>query len=153
MRLSQRVKGLVTASSVSSTTKDANPTASTAPPTTTPEHVQLEVIQLTGADKVIGPTAPVPDFVAEKHAEPLEKNASAESGGPTGHGNKELELAPEGSNSAEHEVGGTSSEEKKDGEGKGDEIIYPGGAALSILTFGLCMATFVVALDNTIIGK
>jgi hypothetical protein len=34
-----------------------------------------------------------------------------------------------------------------------DEIIYPGGFQLGILTFGLCMATFVIALDNTIIGK
>ena len=152
MGLLQRVKGLATASSVSSTAKDANPTPSIASPTTTPEHVQLEVTQLTGEDKVIGPTAPVPDF-AEKHAEPLEKNASAEDGALTGHGDKEVELAPEGSNSAEHEVVGTSSEEKKDGEEKEDETIYPGGAALSLLTFGLCMATFVIALDNTIIGK
>ena len=34
-----------------------------------------------------------------------------------------------------------------------DESKYPGGFALGILTFGLCMATFVVALDNTIIGE
>ena len=33
-----------------------------------------------------------------------------------------------------------------------DETNYPKGLPLAILTFGLCMVTFVVALDNTIIG-
>jgi hypothetical protein len=33
-----------------------------------------------------------------------------------------------------------------------DEIVYPGGLQLGLLTFGLCMATFTVALDNTIIA-
>jgi hypothetical protein len=33
-----------------------------------------------------------------------------------------------------------------------DESIYPGGAVLVLLTFGLCLTTFVVALDNTIIA-
>jgi len=33
-----------------------------------------------------------------------------------------------------------------------DESKYPGGAKLAVLTFGLCMAIFVVALDNTIIA-
>lgn len=33
-----------------------------------------------------------------------------------------------------------------------DEIKYPKGFQLAILTFGLCLATFVVALDNTIIA-
>ena len=40
-----------------------------------------------------------------------------------------------------------------DGSGEEeDEIVYPGGLQLGLLTFGLCMATFTVALDNTIIG-
>jgi hypothetical protein len=33
-----------------------------------------------------------------------------------------------------------------------DEIVYPGGLQLGLLTFGLCMATFTVALDNTIVS-
>ena len=33
-----------------------------------------------------------------------------------------------------------------------DETKYPGGFKLAVLTFGLCMALFVVALDNTIIA-
>ncbi|KAL9090876.1 MAG: hypothetical protein Q9165_005084 [Trypethelium subeluteriae] len=33
-----------------------------------------------------------------------------------------------------------------------DETIYPGGFKLAILSFGLCLALFVVALDNTIIA-
>lgn len=36
--------------------------------------------------------------------------------------------------------------------GDDDESKYPGGFALTVLTVGLCFATFVVALDNTIIG-
>lgn len=39
------------------------------------------------------------------------------------------------------------------GDEEVDESKYPGGVALGILTFGLMMATFVVALDNTIIGR
>ena len=34
-----------------------------------------------------------------------------------------------------------------------DAANYPSGTALTLLTIGLCLATFVVALDNTIIGK
>lgn len=33
-----------------------------------------------------------------------------------------------------------------------DNIIYPTGFKLAMLTFGLCMAQFVVALDNTVIA-
>jgi hypothetical protein len=36
--------------------------------------------------------------------------------------------------------------------GEDDETKYPKGGPLAILTFGLCLATFVVALDNTIIA-
>ena len=38
-------------------------------------------------------------------------------------------------------------------EEEDDETKYPKGVPLAILTFGLCMALFVVALDNTIIGE
>lgn len=34
-----------------------------------------------------------------------------------------------------------------------DESKYPGGVALTIITIGLMLAAFVVALDNTIIGE
>ncbi|KAK4551814.1 hypothetical protein LTR86_010900 [Recurvomyces mirabilis] len=34
----------------------------------------------------------------------------------------------------------------------GDEFKYPSGTKLALLTLGLCLATFVVALDNTIIA-
>lgn len=36
--------------------------------------------------------------------------------------------------------------------GEDDESKYPKGGPLAILTFGLCLATFVVALDNTVIA-
>lgn len=42
----------------------------------------------------------------------------------------------------------TSTEEAEED----DESKYPKTWALATLTFGLCLATFVVALDNTIIG-
>jgi len=37
-------------------------------------------------------------------------------------------------------------------DGEDDESKYPRAFPLAILTFGLCLSTFVVALDNTIIG-
>ncbi|KAF4629471.1 hypothetical protein G7Y89_g8680 [Cudoniella acicularis] len=33
-----------------------------------------------------------------------------------------------------------------------EEVVYPGGVTLALLTFGLCLATFTVALDNTILA-
>lgn len=38
-------------------------------------------------------------------------------------------------------------------DGEEDDIVYPHGLPLALLTLGLCFATFTVALDNTIIGK
>lgn len=40
---------------------------------------------------------------------------------------------------------------ESDGESE-DEVVYPGGAQLALLTLGLCLATFTIALDNTIIA-
>ena len=54
--------------------------------------------------------------------------------------------------SAEETNNDTDNEKDEPKEAE-DETKYPGGFALGILTFGLCMATFVVALDNTIIGE
>ena len=44
-------------------------------------------------------------------------------------------------------VAGADNEEEEQ-----DDREYPGGFTLATLTFGLCLATFVIALDNTIIG-
>jgi hypothetical protein len=47
----------------------------------------------------------------------------------------------------------TATEASSAGEaGEDDESKYPKALPLAILTFGLCLSTFVVALDNTIIG-
>lgn len=47
----------------------------------------------------------------------------------------------------------TATEASTVGEaGEDDESKYPKALPLAILTFGLCLSTFVVALDNTIIG-
>lgn len=37
-------------------------------------------------------------------------------------------------------------------DGEDDESKYPKALPLTLLTLGLCLSTFVVALDNTIIG-
>ncbi len=38
-------------------------------------------------------------------------------------------------------------------DGEDDESKYPKALPLAILTFGLCLSLFVVALDNTILGE
>ncbi|PVH83078.1 MFS general substrate transporter [Cadophora sp. DSE1049] len=45
----------------------------------------------------------------------------------------------------------STSNENTDGE-EDDEVVYPGKYQLGLLTLGLCLATFTVALDNTIIA-
>ncbi|KAH8592475.1 putative major facilitator superfamily transporter [Bisporella sp. PMI_857] len=68
----------------------------------------------------------------EKHAHVTEGNASS------------------GADNAVTQNGGDTTEgSSEDGE---IDIVYPSGSKLILLTFGLCMATFVVALDNTIIA-
>lgn len=139
---------------------------STAPPsisspTTTPEPARAGVSPLTGEDKVIGPNSPVPDLVTSHRPAPSEKNGLAESGAHSERGarDRELEISPNDGNhdgnNDDKTVVGVATQENTDEEEKEkeDETVYPGGAALAVLTFGLCMATFVVALDNTIIGN
>ena len=153
----QRVKGLAAADAVPSTDRHVGHGSTTTPsissPTTTPEPVPLQVTPLIGGDKIIGPNVPVADLVASQPPAPSEKNVPSASGSH-GDRNKELELELElkGGDPGEKGVVEASNEEKKDEDETEDESVYPGGAALAILTFGLCMATFVVALDNTIIG-
>ena len=48
------------------------------------------------------------------------------------------------------DTGGETTEESGEEE---DDTVYPGGGQLALLTFGLCIATFTMALDNTIIGN
>ena len=57
----------------------------------------------------------------------------------------ETDLAPTASGATEASSVGEAGED--------DESKYPKALPLAILTFGLCMSTFVVALDNTIIGE
>ena len=59
--------------------------------------------------------------------------------------------APDGAAAAAN-AGVGQEGEKKVGEEEEDESKYPNGFALTILTVGLALATFVIALDNTIIG-
>ncbi|EWC47542.1 hypothetical protein DRE_03162 [Drechslerella stenobrocha 248] len=50
------------------------------------------------------------------------------------------------------ETAGKDGDVQTSQEEEDDESQYPGGLALAILTTGLCLATFVVALDNSIIA-
>ena len=54
--------------------------------------------------------------------------------------------------SAKPEMVVSEFEEVAENDGE-DETVYPGGLTLGLITLGLLLATFVVALDNTIIGK
>jgi hypothetical protein len=49
--------------------------------------------------------------------------------------------------------GGDTGGETTEESGEEDGTVYPGGGQLALLTFGLCIATFTMALDNTIIGN
>ncbi|KAI9708998.1 MAG: hypothetical protein M1812_007811 [Candelaria pacifica] len=100
---------------------------------------QAEGIALTGDDIVIGANAPVPDtsLGIEKEREGVIETG-IDSGQPA-------ITKPESAN----DENGQNAEGGDVGE---DETKYPGGWALGILTFGLCLALFVVALDNTIIA-
>jgi hypothetical protein len=61
------------------------------------------------------------------------------------------EDASAGTNAAMVEKSGVveGNEELGNEEEDQDNVTYPGGLQLGLLTFGLCMATFTVALDNT----
>ena len=101
------------------------------------EHDAEKGGNLTGHDVVLGPNAPVADLGLET-------------------GDEKVALDHEKSEViADHEKAEGGEDDKKDEkaqEEEEDESQYPGGYSLAILTFGLCMATFVVALDNTIIA-
>lgn len=51
-----------------------------------------------------------------------------------------LEIAPNDGSNDEKTVAGVANEENIDEEEKEDKTVYPGGAALAVLTSGLCMA-------------
>ncbi|KAI9676968.1 MAG: hypothetical protein M1817_006807 [Caeruleum heppii] len=124
------------------TAADPQPTGTitTAP---TPDHASTVVI---------GPDLPV-DLETEKTA--AHPNGTVTTGVDATLGEKHE--APHGvvaegphsastqSTSSDRNAGGSEGEEE-------DESQYPGGWQLAILTFGLAMAIFVVALDNTIIA-
>lgn len=73
----------------------------------------------------------------------------------TAHTNEKAETSDETTAELERTTT-TATEATEDSDagqpGADDETKYPKGGALAVLTFGLCLATFVVALDNTIIA-
>ena len=119
---------------------------------------------LTGDDKVIGPNAPVGILLSDKS--PPSTGSDEPSATSTQSTDlKEKPHATEQDDSKEvvvaaaEKTGNEDRVEEKEVEAardtvdeQNDDSKYPGGVTLAILTFGLCMATFVVALDNTIIA-
>ena len=87
-------------------------------------------------------------FPGADHAAATEKEVNGQASAPL----HEHYVEKPGEDVAEEKHADGGSGEGADDEAE-DETKYPGGFALAILTFGLCMATFVVALDNTIIGE
>ena len=120
-----------------------------------------QTTNLTGDDKVIGPNATVGVLQSEKSAH----LSGSDDPSTTSTQYTEAKGTPESVKSdrsrdraitPDNKVQDGILAETKEGEDTADEqdddTKYPSGTALAILTFGLCMATFVVALDNTIIA-
>ncbi|KAL8787632.1 MAG: hypothetical protein Q9195_007678 [Heterodermia aff. obscurata] len=117
---------------------------------------------LTGDDKVIGPNVPV--GILQSELSPPSTGSHEPSAAST-QSTELKENAIEQDDSKEdiaapgEKTGNEDTVKEKEGEtadntvdDQNDESKYPGGGTLALLTFGLCMATFVVALDNTIIA-
>ncbi|KAI9808661.1 MAG: hypothetical protein M1825_003812 [Sarcosagium campestre] len=109
-------------------------------------HPQLD-------SKIIGPSIPVSDVRGEVGDE----KTSTPDGTATQSSEEEEkvrqdEVKSEGNLQSKKEEDNVV--ERTSEEVENDEVVaqYPGGWSLAILTFGLAMAIFVVALDNTIIA-
>jgi hypothetical protein len=93
-------------------------------------------------------------FNEDKHGRPIAANGSAaDAAAPLsceegGRGETKDEAAVD----LNRTTSVTTTDKDADQAGEDDEPNYPKGGPLTILTFGLCLATFVVALDNTIIA-
>lgn len=103
-------------------------------------------------EKSIEPPIPVPEDEQPTPRTSLDRPKAAEEPiadtdqSRTAHGKEaETDLVPTASRATDPSSVGEAGED--------DESKYPRAFPLAILTFGLCMSTFVVALDNTIIGK
>ena len=84
----------------------------------------------------VNPSAPGNAQVDEKHTHTIEQHASSQK--------EAAQVRRDG------EILDTNAENTFNAED--EDIVYPGRLELGLLTFGLCMATFTVALDNTIIA-
>ena len=137
---------------VSASEKTPLPHSSTSPQPTS----------LTGDDKVIGPNAPVgvlqsvqspPSTGSDEPSATSTQSTELKEKAIERDGSKE-DIASSGENTkieyTAKEKEGDNAEDTVDDQN--DDSKYPGGGKLALLTFGLCMATFVVALDNTIIA-
>ena len=126
--------------------------------TRTPFHEKetgLVETSFTGDDKVIGQNIPVGHLQPEAYStDDSNTTTSAEERIETDYRNDQNgPVYAEDKHQVVNEKEATVDTVEEEGQEKEDETKYPGGVALALLTLGLCMSTFVVALDNTIIGK
>ena len=108
-----------------------------------------------GDDKVIGPNVLVGHLQPEAYSNgDSNTTTSAEERIETGYRKDQNgHVYDEDKHQVVNEKEATIETVEEDGQEKEDETKYPSGVALALLTLGLCMSTFVVALDNTIIGE
>ena len=114
------------------------------------ETVAEERNSVPGDDNAVGSNAPVP--AGENHKQGTE----AQPGGDSEK--QELQKGTDGvelkeKDSEVKEEGEEEVDEEDQAGNDADESKYPKALPLWLLTLGLCLSTFVVALDNTIIGK
>ena len=123
----------------------------------------------TGDTNIIGPSVPIdPSNEKKLEAATSSNGAVTDTTNSTDSSNEKAEHTGSDSVTEDH---ANDNENTKDAAGvtdaiqrsesgheentvdeQNDDSKYPGGAKLGVLTFGLCMAIFVVALDNTIIA-
>ena len=119
------------------------------------KEAQSVETSLTDSHRGIGPNAPVSHVQPEEYSNGhTSTSTSSEERIETGNldgrsGHEDVEEKHHIVNEKE----ATTETLEEQVEEKEDESKYPSGVALTLLTLGLCMSTFVVALDNTIIGK
>jgi len=101
--------------------------------------------ELTGETKIIGPNAPVAG-IATGNGERNSTSPSVRDAGATSRNTEKDTVIDLDGHVASLEKSAETDEKNVDGEEEAeDESRYPKGVPLAILTFGLCMATFVVS--------
>ncbi|KAI9880358.1 MAG: hypothetical protein M1830_003969 [Pleopsidium flavum] len=133
------------------------PGAVNQPTSTTRSDVDTSILAAreggwTGETKVIGPNASVAG-ITTGNGEGNGALSDIGDAGATSRNTEKHAVIDVDRHVANPETVAEVDEKKAEGDEEiEDESKYPNGVPLAILTFGLCMAIFVVALDNTIIA-